>query len=800
MNSSSKTDTLLLANVSRRGLLKGLGAAGALVLAARWDLVTADVPKYGADAMPNGWVDNPNVFISIATDGKVTIVNHRAEMGQGIRTSIVMVIADEMGADWSEVKVKQALADEARYGNQNTDGSRSMRHFFEPLRRCGAAARIMLEQAAAQQWQVAVTDCKTTVHQVVHTPTGRTLSFGELATRASELAVPERQSLTLKTPDQWRYINKQPEQFPQGTTEKTGQPMAIDGRDIVSGKAVYGADVILDNMLFAVIARPPVYGASLQSVDASAALKVAGVVKVVQLPTASMPSAFAPLGGVAVVADSTWAAMKGRNALSIEWDNRSAGDNAHYDSVAFKAAMEAESLKPGKVARSTGNIEHALEHADRRLVASYYAPHMAQAPMEPPVAIVQIEGDRAEAWAPVQNPQATRDGIAGRLSLKPENVTVHSTLLGGGFGRKAKPDFVFEAADLSRIMAGRPVRVQWSREDDLHHGFFHTVSLDRLEAALNDAGKVTGWRHRSLSPSIMSLFAPDSGHMSDMELAQGIRNMPFDIPAIQQESGEAMAHLRIGWFRSVYNIPHAFAIQSFVAELAAAAGRDHREFLLELLGPDRQIDPRSQNESWNYREDPKHYPIDTARYRGVIEHATREAGWHSSSGSQRGPRRGLGLAVHHSFMSYAAVVMDVAVSDRGEVTIHRVDIAFDCGPQVNPERIRSQLEGACLMGIGIALMTQITTAEGKVQQDNFHNYLVPRNSQAPTEIHIHPVNDQLNVPIGGAGEPGLPPVAPALCNAIFAATGQRIRTLPVADQLQTAGATVNSRDNGHAVS
>lgn len=786
MSTSTTTDPLLLANVSRRGLLKGLGAAGALVLAARWDLAVAaedEAPKYGADAMPHGWVDNPNVFISIAVDGSVTIINHRAEMGQGIRTSLVMVIADEMGADWSSVKVMQADADEARYGNQNTDGSRSMRHFFEPLRRCGAAARTMLEQAAAQHWQVPVSDCTTTVHQVIHTPSGRALSFGELATTASELPVPERQFLRLKTREQWRYINKQPDQLPPGTTEKAGQPMAIDGRDIVSGKAIYGADVILDNMLFAVIARPPVYGASIQSVDDSAALQVPGVVKVVQLPTASIASAFSPLGGVAVIANSTWAALSGRKALTITWDNSSAGDNAAYDSVAFKAAMEAESLKPGKVVRTQGDIQQALNSADQRFEASYYSPHMAQAPMEPPVAIAHIKDGRVEAWGPVQNPQAARDGLAKRLSLEADNVTVHATLLGGGFGRKAKPDFVFEAADLSQIMDGRPVRVQWSREDDLHHSFFHTVSVDRLEASFNKESEVTGWLHRSLSPSIKSLFGPDSGHMSDIELAMGVRNMPFDIPAIQQETGEAMAHVRIGWFRSVYNIPHAFAIQSFVAELAHKAGKDHRDFLLELLGPDRQIDPRNQNEPWNYREDPIRYPIDTARYRDVIKTATRKANW--PGGTRIAARRALGLAVHHSFMSYAAVVMDVEVSEQGEVIIHRVDIAFDCGPQVNPERIRSQLEGACAMGVGIAMMTQITAGDGKVQQDNFHNYLVPRHSQVPKEIHIHAVNDHLDVPIGGAGEPGVPPIAPALCNAIFAATGQRIRTLPIAGQLRT---------------
>lgn len=778
---SSTRDTLLLANVSRRHVLKGLAATGALVLAARWDLALAqeEEKQYGADAMPHGWVDNPNVFIHIAPDGTVTVVNHRAEMGQGIRTSLVMVAADELGADWERVRVEQAPGDEETYGNQNTDGSRSMRHWFDPMRRAAASARTMLEQAAADQWGVPAGECRAGVQVVVHAPSGRELGFGELAAAASQLPVPERDTLRLKDRDEWRYIGQLTGPTRELRGDAVARPLAIDGEEIVQGRAVYGADVRHDDMLFAVIARPPVYGASLASVDDGDALEVPGVQRVVTVEGTGQPAGFQPLGGVAVVADNTWAAIEGRKALKLEWDLAPAGNNADYDSAAYHEALEATSRSPGKVIRNRGDIDAALGDAETRLEATYYMPHMAQAPMEPPVALARVADGRAEVWAPVQNPQAAREGVASRLDLPVENVTVHVTLLGGGFGRKSKPDYIFEAASLAREFEGRPVRVQWTREDDIHHAYFHAVSLDRLEAGLNADGKAVGWRHRTLSPSIGSLFAEDPEHKQAFELGMGFNTLPFDIPAIRLENPEAEAHVRIGWFRSVFNLPHAFAIQSFAAELAEAAGRDHRDYLLELLGPARKIDPREIGESWNYGENPERYPIDIGRLRKVIETATAAAEWDR----ERPEGRGLGLAVHHSFVSYTAVVFDVEVSESGELTIHSADIAFDCGPQVNPERIRAQMEGSCIMGIGIALQSEITASDGRIEQDNFHQYQIPRMSNAPKVTRVHLINDDPEVAMGGVGEPGLPPVAPALCNAIHAASGQRIRRLPVGNQL-----------------
>ena len=752
-------------NVSRRAVMRGLGITAGLVLAAPV-LSRRTMAAYatGADKMPHGTVNDPRVFVAIAPDGTVTIIASRSEMGTGIRTSLPMVVADEMEADWSRVHVRQAPGDEEKYGNQDTDGSRSTRHFLMPMRQVGAAARMMLEGAAAKRWNVSVTEVTAINHQVVHTASGRKLGFGELAADAAKQPVTETTKLRLKDPKDYRYIGK-------------GKVGIVDLHDITTGKAMYGADTRLPGLKYAVIARPPVVGGKLVSFDATAAMKVPGVEKVIEVQGWPWPSKFQPLGGVAVIARNTGAAIMGRDALKIVWDD---GPNASYDSVSYRKELEEAARNPGQVVRDNGDADAALKSADKVVVGEYYLPHLAHVSMEPPVATAHVANGKAEIWAPVQSPGGTRTDVAKTLGIPESAVTVNVTLLGGGFGRKSKCDFALEAALLSKAI-GAPVKVQWTREDDVRHDFVHTVSAERIEAGLK-GGKVVAWRHRTVAPTILSTFAAGAKHQAPFELGMGVTDLPFDIANIRCENPEAAAHARIGWFRSVSNIPHGFAIQSMVAEIAHETGRDPKDMLLELIGPARIVDiGPSVKDFWDYGEPVSSYPIDAGRLRGVVELVADKGEWNR----QLPKGHGLGIAVHRSFVSYVATIVEVAVDDKGVLTVPRVDTAIDCGTFVNPERIRSQIEGAAIMGLSLARHGEVSFKNGRVQQGNFDDFPVARIDEAPLVTHVHIVPSGPDVPPSGVGEPGLPPFAPALCNAIFAATGKRIRSLPIGKQLES---------------
>jgi isoquinoline 1-oxidoreductase beta subunit len=741
----------------RRSFLAGLGlAVGGLALG-----IVGDAEAAGKTAQPKAIAAggepglHANVFVHIAPDGVVSIVCHRSEMGQGVRSSLPVLIADELGADMARVKVLQADGDKV-YGDQNTDGSSSVRKGVEELRKAGATARTMLIAVAAKRWKVKPDTCKAYDHAVFHAASARKLDFGELVADAAKLPVPSGGDVKLRPDAELKHVG-------------TELPL-LDGPGIVKGAAIFGADVRLPGMLVAVVARPPVVGAKLARYDAQRALAIPGVKKVVELAAPAPPYAFKPLGGIAVVATDTWSAMRGRAALELVWEK---ADNDKYDSTTYRAALSAAVGKPGKVVRHTGDVDAAITAAATKLEAEYHVPHLAHAAMEPPAAIARVTADSCEVWTATQDPQTAREEVAKALGLSEQKVTLHVTLLGGGFGRKSKPDYVVEAALVARAV-GAPVRMQWTREDDIQHDYFHTVSTQRLMAGLDASGKVTGWLHRTAFPSIGALFAPNVTHADGGQLSQGVLDFPLAIPNVRAENGEAPAHVRVGWLRSVCNIQHAFAIGSFIDEIAHARKADPREVLLEIIGPQRLVTTSELgvDKVSNYGAPLDKHPIDTGRLRRVIERVTELSRWTD----QRKAGRALGLAAHRSFLTYVAVVASVVQDPGGKVRVDEAWIVADAGTIINKERVRSQLEGAVIFGISIALHGAITLRNGAVEQSNFRDYQVARIGDAPRTIHTEIIANP--GPSGGVGEPGVPPVAPAIANAVFALTGRRIRDLP----------------------
>ena len=738
-------------NFSRRGFLQAALVSGALVLTARF----IPEPLWAAEGEAARPFE-PSVWMSIAPDGTVTIVAHRSEMGCGSRTALPLVVADELDADWTRVRLEQAIGD-PKYGEQDTDGSHSVRSNFDLMRQVGATGRAMLISAAAAQWNVSPKECTTDPHFVVHTASGRKLGYGEVAAAAAKLPVPKKEDVPLKERSQWRYIGKESNSL-------------FDLPEIVTGKAIFGMDATMPGMVYASIEHPPVLGQKIKSYDDKAALQVTGVQKTLTIDPFKPPHMFQPLGGVAVIADNSYAAFKGRKSLKIEWDSSS---NEVYNSGPFRKTLEATSRKPCKVVRNVGDVDATFAQSAKAggkiIDAEYYTPHLAHASMEPPVAVAEYRDGKVLAWAPTQNPQAVQETIAGVLGIKKEDVTCHVTLLGGGFGRKSKPDQVAEAAVLSKQL-GKPVKVVWSREDDIRFDYFHSVAAMYMKAAIGADGKPTAWLQRTVYPPIGSTFDTKAVYADD-EMGLGWNNLPFDIPNHRAENGPADYHVRIGWLRSVANIYHAFAIHSFADELAHNAKKDPVQYLLDLIGPARIV---ALDLKGDEAEDAKQYPLDTARLRRVVEIAAEKSGWGKSP---MGKGRGLGIAAHRSFLTYVATVVEVEVDGRGQVHIPNVWTAVDAGTTVSPDNIRNQFEGAAVFGTSLALFSEITATNGAIDQSNFHNYQIARMNRAPRHIDIHIVKSE--APPAGVGEPGLPPIAPALYNAVFAATGKRVRELPL---------------------
>lgn len=721
-------------NISRRSFVRSIGlASGGLILACNTSTFSKD------EKIPENLIDfNPNLFVQLNSDGSLVLVASRSEMGNGVRTSLPSVIADEMEADWDRVSIKQATGDK-KYGNQNTDGSRSIRSLYKTMRNMGAIAKAMLITTAAQTWNVAESECKAENHFIIHT-SGKKIAFGDLVEKAKTLEAPSIKNLQLKKPKDFKYIGK--------------HLKSIDVEKYVNGSAEFGLDKRLPNMKVAAIARCPVTFGTFKSYDKSEALKITGVIDVIEIPRIERP--FGVLGGIAVVASNTWAAFKGRDALKIEWDF---GENKIYDSKKYMNQLTQNVHKPGKVFKDIGDVNNAFKNADKIIESTFKLPHLAHAPMEVPNAVAWVQGETCEVWAPTQTPQASREEVVEYLDVPEENVTVNVTFLGGGFGRKSKPDYVVEAVAVSKAI-NAPAQIVWSREDDIKHGYFHTVSAQYMKASLDKSGKVTGWLHRFALPSITSTFSPGTDYAAGWEVGSATK-IPYELENMKVEVGQAPAHVRIGWLRSVINIPHGFSVNVFADELAVAANQDPIDFRLNLIGKDRIEKTKAK------------IKYDTARLKNVITKVRENSNW--SKPLPEG--HALGFAVQYSFLSYVASIVEVSVINN-KLKVHNVYTVIDCGTVINKDTVKAQMEGAAIFGISLAFYGKITAKNGAIEQSNYSSYQMTRIHQAP-KIHVELVKNT-KIPTG-VGEPGVPPIAPAIVNAIFKATGKRYHNLPLSD-------------------
>ena len=708
-------------DIDRRSFLKAsIVAGGALLCGINIPAISRAEEPFGLTAAPAGDFQ-PNAFIRIAKDGKVTVIVGQSEMGQGVLTSLPMIVADELEVPWENVSYEQAGADKA-HGSQITGGSSSIRGRINPLRKAAATVREMLVTAAAQQWSVDAATLRADSGKVIDA-SGKSIAYGDLLEAAAKVTPPTAPKL--KDPKDFKYIGK--------PVKRLDTPIKVNG------SAVFGIDVKVPGMLTAVMLRSPVFGGTVKTVDDTAAKAIPGVRAVV------------PLGyGVGVVADNFWTARKGRNALKVTWDDGKVA-SVSSESIATTFA-DAEKNEKGLQAAKVGDTTAAKATATKSIEAIYTTPYLAHATMEPMNATADVRSDGCDVWAGVQGPQIVQGAVAKALGLAPEKVNVHTTLLGGGFGRRIGTDYVMDAVSLSKSV-GKPVKVIWTREDDMQNDFYRPSTYNKFSAGIGADGKPVFWHHRTVSSSIMSTLGPilfgstPKEDQMDGSAVEGANNLPYTIPNFQVDWVHKETGVPSGFWRSVGSSHTAYTTECFLDELAAAAGKDPLEYRLSLL-----------------EKSPRHA--------GVLKLAAEKAGWSTKPAAGVGR----GIAVAESFGSYVAQVAEVTVSKEGKVTVSRVVCAVDCGQVVNPNTVMAQMESSIMYGLTAALYGEITINAGRVVQKNFNDYKMVRMNEAPrVEVYIIQSTEKY----GGVGEPGTPPIAPAVVNAIFAATGKRVRSLPI---------------------
>ena len=726
----SRRKFMVRSTVAGAGLLVGLRFSGPMLLS-----------QESEKAKKKSSVNPFDAYIHVKPDGKISLIVAKSEMGQGIKTGLAMILAEEADVDFNAVSVEQAETRPDIYEHMGTGGSGSTMENFMPLRRAGATVRELMITAAAQKWNVPKTECDAKKGLVRHTKSSRQTSYGELVEAASKLPLPDPDKVPLKNETEFELIGH--------ATPRVDIPSKVNG------SAGFGLDVRVPDMLFAVVARCPTFGGKPAHFEASKAKAVPGVRDVFEIPALGKDMYTA--GGIVVVADSTWAAMKGRDALQIEWDR---GPAASESSASLRESLRAAASRPGKRIRNDGNVDEALPSSAKRVEAVYEFPHLAHATMEPMNITVHARDHEAEVWAPTQSPDWVQRTVAKLLDLPPQKVIVHTTLLGGGFGRRYMADYPAEATQIAKVV-GKPVQLVWSREDDMTHDFYRPAACHRMRGAVNQAGHPLLWSHTITSTSIGAFWgSPDKLEESEVG---GAKQMPYAIPNVRLEYAAVPSSVPPLWWRSVEHSFNGFAVECFIDELAAAAGKDPVEFRRGLLVKPANWKPKDE-------DDP-----DPSRLRGVLDIAAEKVGW----GKPLPKGKGRGIASYHSFGSYIAEAAEVTVSGK-DFKIDRIVAAIDCGQVVNPESVRAQAESAIIYGLSAALKNEITIKDGAVEQSNFDGYDPIRIDEAPP-IEVHLLKSKEDP--GGMGEPALPPAAPAVANAIFAASGKRLRRLPF--QLKT---------------